>query len=321
MGETISGISLRQILEVFDLLVKNQDPDCTRAPYTFLFTRPSASKRFEYLVESATAGRGLEEVVHYFASATGTRAIVEATSEADDFDEHLESYESGEEMQEVDVENDEVELIEEPFVEDVAAEADTPPYDEDKIDTGDAMDEHEGESVVAGSDHDKDGNEEIPEHNDLSAQDEAAPTADEGGQSLEDVDTTELNGEANEDDAPGLGTDEPAAVSAVNEQVQEGDHDAEFDGINPAADSSTTNTLDNDDTNPPAVDEKVDFNANDEYAKTAPVEDDEFAEIDWRHEADDVVEPLVATPGGGKRPRTDDELDVDDDQDVKRRRS
>lgn len=62
----MSQVTLTQILEVFDLLVKNQDPDGSRGLYTYLLTKPSATKRFELLVESAAAGRGLGDVAHCF---------------------------------------------------------------------------------------------------------------------------------------------------------------------------------------------------------------------------------------------------------------
>lgn len=59
---------MNQILEIFDLLVKNGDPDNERALYTYLFTKPSTMKRFESLIESAAAGTGLNEVIYHFDS-------------------------------------------------------------------------------------------------------------------------------------------------------------------------------------------------------------------------------------------------------------
>lgn len=64
MGHT----TLNQILDIFDLLVKNQNPDSERALYTYLFTKPSTTKRFESLIESAAAGTGLDQVVFHFDS-------------------------------------------------------------------------------------------------------------------------------------------------------------------------------------------------------------------------------------------------------------
>ena len=57
---------MHQILEIFDLLVKNDDPDGTRTLYTYLFVRPNIVRRYEFLVESATSGKGLDEVNYLF---------------------------------------------------------------------------------------------------------------------------------------------------------------------------------------------------------------------------------------------------------------
>ncbi|KAG5940717.1 hypothetical protein E4U59_002283 [Claviceps monticola] len=64
--DLLTSITLRQVTEIFDVLVKNQDPDDTRPLYTYLFTRPSTSKRFDFLMESAAEGKGLDEVIHLF---------------------------------------------------------------------------------------------------------------------------------------------------------------------------------------------------------------------------------------------------------------
>ncbi|KAG6123628.1 hypothetical protein E4U13_003872 [Claviceps humidiphila] len=64
--DLLASITLRQATEIFDVLVKNQDPDGTRPLYTYLFTRPSTSKRFDFLMESAAEGKGLDQVIHLF---------------------------------------------------------------------------------------------------------------------------------------------------------------------------------------------------------------------------------------------------------------
>ncbi|KAG6002990.1 hypothetical protein E4U21_002465 [Claviceps maximensis] len=64
--DLLANITLRQIIEIFDVLVKNQDPDNIRPLYTYLFTRPSTSKRLDFLMESAAEGKGLDEVIHLF---------------------------------------------------------------------------------------------------------------------------------------------------------------------------------------------------------------------------------------------------------------
>lgn len=93
-------------MEIFDLLVKNQDPDKTRTLYTYLFTKPSTIKRFESLAESAAAGRGLNEVIYHFESPIthGQTTADEqdntfAYEDVDDYDSTVE--ESGEGANEI----------------------------------------------------------------------------------------------------------------------------------------------------------------------------------------------------------------------------
>ncbi|KAF5615750.1 uncharacterized protein FTJAE_13253 [Fusarium tjaetaba] len=94
-GETMSNVTLRQILEIFDLLVKNQDPDGSRPLYAYLFTKPNAEKRFEYLVESATAGKGLDEVIHLFETPmTAETSMLETAATIDDVHEELDEFDS-----------------------------------------------------------------------------------------------------------------------------------------------------------------------------------------------------------------------------------
>ncbi|KAG6067734.1 hypothetical protein E4U16_006463 [Claviceps sp. LM84 group G4] len=64
--DLLANFTLRQVTEIFDVLVKNQDPDDTRPLYTYLFTRPSTSKRFDFLMESAAEGMGLDQVNHIY---------------------------------------------------------------------------------------------------------------------------------------------------------------------------------------------------------------------------------------------------------------
>ncbi|KAI1046826.1 hypothetical protein LB505_011391 [Fusarium chuoi] len=94
-GETMSNVTLRQILEIFDLLVKNQDPDGSRPLYAYLFTKPNAEKRFEYLVESATAGKGLDEVIHLFETPmTAGTSMMETAATIDGLHEELDEFDS-----------------------------------------------------------------------------------------------------------------------------------------------------------------------------------------------------------------------------------
>lgn len=72
---SLSEISLRQILEVLDLLVKNTDQANSRVLYTYLFTRPNVSKRFEFLVQCATGDTGLAEVMYSFQAPAQGNAV------------------------------------------------------------------------------------------------------------------------------------------------------------------------------------------------------------------------------------------------------
>lgn len=65
-SNTSSSLTMHQILEVFELLIKNDDPDGSRTLYTYLFTRINSARRYEFLVESATSGKGLEAIQHLF---------------------------------------------------------------------------------------------------------------------------------------------------------------------------------------------------------------------------------------------------------------
>lgn len=95
LQDSLSSVTLRQILEIFDLLVKNQDPESSRTLYTYLFTKPSASKRLESLIESATAGKGLDEVIHLFESPVAAAAsVLEANTADDELEERLDNYDS-----------------------------------------------------------------------------------------------------------------------------------------------------------------------------------------------------------------------------------
>ncbi|KJZ76011.1 hypothetical protein HIM_04467 [Hirsutella minnesotensis 3608] len=88
--DALSAITLSQILELLDILVKNQDPDHSRELYTYLFTRPNVMKRFDFLVESATGDKTLADVMHLFQPQKNGPV----TGYPDAFEEKLDSYES-----------------------------------------------------------------------------------------------------------------------------------------------------------------------------------------------------------------------------------
>lgn len=99
MKDSLSSVTLRQILEIFDLLVKNQDPDCSRTLYTYLFTKPSTSKRLESLMESAAAGKGLDEVIHLFESPMpNNTSAMDVSSIPQELEELLDEFDSPEEI-------------------------------------------------------------------------------------------------------------------------------------------------------------------------------------------------------------------------------
>ncbi|ODA81560.1 hypothetical protein RJ55_00060 [Drechmeria coniospora] len=65
--DSLATITLSQILDVFEILTKNEDPESSRRLSAYLFTRPNTMKRFEFLMEGATVGNTkLEDVAYYF---------------------------------------------------------------------------------------------------------------------------------------------------------------------------------------------------------------------------------------------------------------
>ncbi|KAL7796266.1 hypothetical protein V8C43DRAFT_22426 [Trichoderma afarasin] len=177
--KSLAAITLRQVLEVFDLLVKNQDPDSSRVLYTYLFTRSNASKRFDFLAESAAAGRGLDEVIHLFESPFGHHhAAVNAHHRHEHDDDHDEASETNDatethESVEDDDENDENDADggseeSEPSEEDEEEEEEeTSAIEEQPVDTADQDEEEEEEEEVEeeeeeeGEDEDEDEDEDF----------------------------------------------------------------------------------------------------------------------------------------------------------------
>ncbi|KAL6913152.1 hypothetical protein FSST1_010912 [Fusarium sambucinum] len=94
-GELMTDVTFRQVLEIFDVLVKNQDPDSSRTMYTYLFTKPNAEKRLASLFESATAGKGLDEVIHLFETPmTVDTSMLETAATIDGVHEELDEFDS-----------------------------------------------------------------------------------------------------------------------------------------------------------------------------------------------------------------------------------
>ncbi|KAK1243160.1 hypothetical protein MKX07_003788 [Trichoderma sp. CBMAI-0711] len=170
MQDSIASITFRQVLEVFDLLVKNQDPDSSRTLYTYLFTKPNPSKRFEFLVESAASSKGLDEVIYLFESPAGHhhQTAVEVDdgddyeqdedSEANEATEAHESAEDGDEHGNADAETEESQVSEED-----EDEESTSAVEDQPADTAGQDEEEEEEEVEEDEDEDEDEAEDFME--------------------------------------------------------------------------------------------------------------------------------------------------------------
>ncbi|KAL7811098.1 hypothetical protein V8C26DRAFT_409211 [Trichoderma gracile] len=170
MQNSIASLTFRQVLEVFDLLVKNQDPDSSRTLYTYLFTKPNPSKRFEFLAESAAASKGLDEVIYLFESPAGHhhQTAVEAEdgddyeqdeeSEANEATEAHESAEDGDENGDADAETEESQVSEED-----EDEEETSAVEDQPADTTGQDEEEEEEEVEEDDDEDEDEAEDFME--------------------------------------------------------------------------------------------------------------------------------------------------------------
>ncbi|KAM0285316.1 hypothetical protein ACHAQH_001505 [Verticillium albo-atrum] len=92
-----SEITFGSILQVFDHLVKNKDPEAKRPMYALLITRPSCSKRWSSLIEDAWNGKNIEEISYSFHSREQD-AIEEAEVEAEDAEMFLNQEDLDDEM-------------------------------------------------------------------------------------------------------------------------------------------------------------------------------------------------------------------------------
>ncbi|KAH7313328.1 hypothetical protein B0I35DRAFT_480024 [Stachybotrys elegans] len=318
--DTVSGITLRQILEVFDLLVKNQDPDSSRVLYTYLFTRPTTSKRFDFLVESATAGKGLDEVIHLFGSPMpqGTANLIADSQAADDYHESLDNYESG---------------LEEHHSTEDQTEASGGEDDQDQLNAQDENLEVLDEGATGGEDNVE--GSMASSHEIIQADAEAVPevTQETEEASVTKLDMIEVVDTVGDSDHYMLHESDHIEVSQPAEAgldlENQGDTNfAEADvayGMESTSthDTGTTGTMLDDDAN-------VDLTAQAELPATTPTaHGDDMDEIDWREEPEVDVEGITEadadfdTPNASvKRSRTEDEeVDLEEDKDVKRRRS
>lgn len=274
---------MHQILEVFDLLIKNDDPNGRRTLYTYLFTRLNSARRYEFLVESATSGKSLEEVQHHFSQQS-----IHNDSDGDGTDDSAASSEHAEDPGE------------ESYAQEQSGE------DGENDEHGD---EHDDEQ------HDEFADSGIEEHAEVHAEEHAGDDVEEHDEEYHEEPVDDHHEEVNyfdesvpqEDDAS-QGDDSAIAIADPAEGLDADEHDDSFAHEH----SSTTSTLQGDADGTALADDEtaVDAEADGPVFVTEANDD---AEIDWRD--DDEIE-LVGDGGSvtGKRSRDDnEEPDVDDE--------
>ncbi|RKK14797.1 hypothetical protein BFJ68_g958 [Fusarium oxysporum] len=337
-GETMSNVTLRQILEIFDLLVKNQDPDGSRPLYAYLFTKPNAEKRFEYLVESATAGKGLDEVIHLFETPmTAGTSMLETAATIDGVHEELDEFDSpidDEHHSEIDEAENEDEYLEGEHANPDATGSEGQEF------KGQEVDDHEVNSQQANN---QDGHYEDDQDNinvatdtqieisvNASAVDLEDPETAVDSLTAADEDGLEQNARADSEIDPfaNFELDEEAEFNgdvALGENTETQDEvnvDAEPEPLHAQTnDTSTTTTLQEEEE---ASSFNVDLgvaSATVETAEKSKTDDDDLDEIDWRDEHEPEDQAPSTPSAAGKRARgDDDDVDAEDEQDAKRRR-
>ncbi|KAM3478487.1 hypothetical protein MY8738_005945 [Beauveria namnaoensis] len=297
------SLTMRQILEVFELLIKNEDPDGRRTLYTYLFTRLNSARRYNFLVESATSGKGLGEIQHIFSQQS-----LRDNSDVDPADDSAVSSEHPEEWSE-----------EEYGHEHSDAHGEIDDHHDDHHDDHEYQDVHHGEYQDVHYDEHQDEHQD--EYHDRRHEEDTAEDAGEPGEEYQEEPADDDHGgieyfdEAFPQASEPLHGDSSAIANADSAEKPEADeHDDNFAHEH----SSTTSTLQGDAEGTALADDETAVDAE----ADGPVfvaEANEDAEIDWR---DDESE-LVGDGGSvtGKRSRDDnDEPDVDDEIDFKRRR-
>lgn len=316
LRDSLSSVTMRQILEIFDLLVKNQDPDNSRALYTYLFTKPSTSRRLEFLIDSATAGKGLDEVIHLFESPMpNSTGLLGTNIPVHDFDEPLDEYESPDNILESHGDGLQRQNEHDGEAEDDAGYSvlddgyqPSPEVDEDYVDA--QVDEGNTVGPSVQEEQAEAGGVSLTEITLPETADEDAPNDSESNPFL----TLELDTEPN--DEVGLGSD-----YGDNDSTQNDARDT--DGLHAIANTSTTSTLRADDDAASITLDVGDLAEDDATATGATVQglEDELEEIDWIEDTDADQEVPYTPSGTGKRGRIDDDADAEDEKDVKRRRS
>ncbi|EWZ34998.1 hypothetical protein FOZG_12768 [Fusarium oxysporum Fo47] len=331
-GETMSNVTLRQILEIFDLLVKNQDPDGSRPLYAYLFTKPNAEKRFEYLVESATAGKGLDEVIHLFETPmTAGTSMLETAATIDGVHEELDEFDSpidDEHHSEIDEAENEDEYLEGEHANPDATGSEGQEF------KGQEVDDHEVNSQQANN---QDGHYEDDQDNinvatdtqieisvNASAVDLEDPETAVDSLTAADEDGLEQNARADSEIDPfaNFELDEEAEFNgdvALGENTETQDEvnvDAEPEPLHAQTnDTSTTTTLQEEEE---ASSFNVDLgvaSATVETAEKSKTDDDDLDEIDWRDEHEPEDQAPSTPSAAGKRARgDDDDVDAEDEQ-------
>ncbi|OAQ98500.1 hypothetical protein LLEC1_01902 [Akanthomyces lecanii] len=251
---TPSNVTMHQILEVFDLLIKNDDPNGRRTLYTYLFTRLNSARRYEFLVESATSGKGLEEVQHHFPqrsshndsdgdgtdeSAASRRLDVQAEEHAEVHEEER-TEAHAEEHAETHVEEQDEEYHEEP-ADDHHEEVEY--FDESVPQEGEAS--HGDDAAIADADPGLDADE----HDDSFAHGHSSTTSTLQG----DADGTAL---ADDETAVDAEADGPVFVTEANEDAEidwRDDDEIELVGDG----GSVTGKRSRDDDDEPDVDDEI----------------------------------------------------------------
>ncbi|CVL01224.1 uncharacterized protein FMAN_10400 [Fusarium mangiferae] len=334
-GETMSNVTLRQILEIFDLLVKNQDPDGSRPLYAYLFTKPNAEKRFEYLVESATAGKGLDEVIHLFETPmTAGTSMLETAATIDGVHEELDEFDSpidDEHHSDIDEAENEDEYLEDEHSNPTVIGSEDQEFKDQEVNGQQAG--HQD-----GHDDGRDNINVITETQieisvNASAVDLEDPEAAVDSLTAADEDSLEQNARADSEIDPfaNFELDEEAEEAefngdvALEENTETQDEvyaDAEPEPLHAQTnDTSTTTTLqEEEEASTFNVDLGVE-SATVETAEKRKPDDDDLDEIDWRDEHEPEDQAPNTPSAAGKRARgDDDDVNAEDEQDAKRRR-
>ncbi|KEZ42659.1 hypothetical protein SAPIO_CDS5915 [Scedosporium apiospermum] len=339
----LSGVTLRQLHEIFDQLVKNQDPDASRPLYTNLIVRPHPAKRLELLIDEAFNGKGLDEIIYWFqpnvhGQAGHTESNVDMNADVSSDGDGADEYISGDAEEEEVSANDD--LVSEQDDEEISENEPEPSGDdrddditEDQYYDNGSRDLDEVEDTADHQYADEVGmNELTEEQTELleSAQDNEALINDLVAADVTEVEEVATSNDKVHDD---LTTEQPADEVLdegfdLIEMIDDDDNDGALElGQADAADSSATATLDG------HADNEIDYDDHNVNGDAIPdigesaIAGEPLEEIDWRDFPDenDASNEKETLSVSGKRPHSEindgEEFDLDNENDVKRRRS